>query len=245
MKYMGNKRRIVKEIMPLMLAELQPGQCFVDAFCGSCTISENVPKDHRRIANDAHRWLIAMWERLTTTDWKPPTTIDKELYDKVRSSWRADDGRYDDATIGYIGWMASRSGKWFEAGYSGHNVKGRDYIAENIRNTTKQIENLKGVEWHTGSYADLVIPENSLIYCDPPYKNKNKYKQEFDFDKFYNWARFQENIFISEYEMPDDFIEITSFDKRVLMDATAKAGYKKEKLFTNKLTFETIKDNLI
>lgn len=96
------------------------------------------------------------------------------------------------------------------------------------------------------NYSDVYIKTyDAVIYCDPPYKNKNKYKQEFDFDEFYNWARFQENIFISEYEMPDDFIEITSFDKRVLMDATAKAGYKKEKLFTNKITFDKIKDNLI
>ena len=214
MKYMGNKRRIVKEIMPLMLAELQPGQCFVDAFSGRATITENVPQDHRRIANDAHRWLIAMWERLTTTNWQPPTTIEKELYDKVKASWRADDGKYDDATIGWVGFMASRSGKWFEAGYSGHNVKGRDYIAENIRNTTKQIENLKGVEWHTGSYADLVIPENSLIYCDPPYQGTSTYSvsRDFDYDAFYSWCRTKSaeghTVFVSEYSMPPDFTEV-------------------------------------
>ena len=213
--------------MPLMLAELQPGQCFVDAFCGSCTISENVPKDHRRIANDAHRWLIAMWERLTTTDWKPPTTIDKELYDKVRSSWRADDGRYDDATIGWIGWVASRSGRWFDAGYSGHDVKGRDYIAENIRNISKQIENLKGVEWRSGSYADLVIPENSLIYCDPPYKGTSNYSvsRDFDYDAFYNWCRTKSvqghTLFVSEYSMPSDFTEVWNKTIKTTINPTA------------------------
>ena len=210
-----------------MLAELQPGQCFVDAFCGSCTISENVPKDHRRIANDAHRWLIAMWERLTTTDWKPPTTIDKELYDKVRSSWRADDGKYDDATIGYIGWMASRSGRWFDAGYSGHDVRGRDYIAENIRNISKQIENLKGVEWRSGSYADLVIPEKSLIYCDPPYKGTSNYSvsRDFDYDAFYNWCRTKSaqghTLFVSEYSMPSDFTEVWNKTIKTTINPTA------------------------
>lgn len=34
MKYQGSKRRIVKEILPIMLDGMEEGDCFVDAFCG-------------------------------------------------------------------------------------------------------------------------------------------------------------------------------------------------------------------
>ena len=31
----------------------------------------------------------------------------------------------------------------------------------------KQIPNLHGVEFRTGNYKNLLIPDESIIYCDP------------------------------------------------------------------------------
>ena len=118
---------------------MRPGMAFVDGFLGGGSVIQNVPREYKRIANDNNRFLIAMWEKLTTTSWQPPTRIDKPFYDKVRESWHKDDGKFDDATIGWVGFMASRNGRFFDGGYSGHNAKGRDYINENIRNTLRQI----------------------------------------------------------------------------------------------------------
>ena len=42
MKYMGNKTKIVNDILPIML-ENYNGNTFVDAFCGSCAIIQDVP----------------------------------------------------------------------------------------------------------------------------------------------------------------------------------------------------------
>lgn len=50
---------------------------------------------------------------------------------------------------------------------------------------------------------------------------------------------------ISEYVAPDDFEIVSGFDKRVLMDATRKYGWKTEKLFTNRQTFNTIELSLL
>jgi len=157
MKYQGSKSRIVGEILPIMLKSMQPGQTFVDGFCGSCSVIQNVPSDYKRIANDNNRYLIAMWEKLTTTNWQPPTTIDKPFYDKVRESWHKNDGKYSDALIGWVGFMGSRNGRFFDGGYSGHNAKGRDYINENIRNTSRQIPFLMGVMYlYTESLTGLL-----------------------------------------------------------------------------------------
>ena len=63
------------------------------------------------------------------------------------------------------------------------------------------------------SYDEIEIKPNSIIYCDIPYKDTYGYNNyEFDFDKFYNWCKNQtELLFISSYEMPDDFISIAEF----------------------------------
>ena len=211
MKYQGSKARIVSEILPIMLNTMHPKQAFVDGFCGGCSVIQNVPPEYKRIANDNNRYLTAMWSRLTTTNWQPPLTIEKTFYDKVRDSWHKDDGRYDDALIGWVGYMGSRNGRFFDGGYSGHNAKGRDYIAENIRNTNKQIPSLTGVEFQTGSYECITMPKASLVYFDPPYKGTTSYStaRNFDHERFYDWARQVKRdghtVYISEYNMPGDF----------------------------------------
>lgn len=51
---MGNKQKIVNEILPIML-ENYNGNTFVDIFCGGCSVIENVPNTYRRIANDKQK----------------------------------------------------------------------------------------------------------------------------------------------------------------------------------------------
>lgn len=115
MKYKGGKGRIADEILAIMLNSMLPDQTFIDAFCGGCAVIQRVPREYRRIANDNNRNLIAMLQRLTTDDkWKPPTDIPRNFYNDVRTSYYADDGRYDDALIGWVGWMASRNGRFFD-----------------------------------------------------------------------------------------------------------------------------------
>ena len=59
MKYMGNKRRIVNDILPIIL-EHNTNNIFVDLFCGSCSVIQNVPITYKRIANDKNKYLIEM-----------------------------------------------------------------------------------------------------------------------------------------------------------------------------------------
>jgi len=214
MKYMGNKAKIVNDILPIML-ENYKGDTFVDIFCGSCAVIENVPNTYRRIANDKQKFLVAMWKSLTNGKIFP-THIEKDFYDKVRDCSYGRNNDFDDDLVGWVGFMASFNGRFFDGGYSGHNAplksgKTRNYISENINNTLKQIEKLKGVEWYYGDYYDCPIPNNSLIYCDPPYFGTKQYMSSkgFAYEKFYDWCRgMKENghiIFVSEYDMPNDF----------------------------------------
>lgn len=65
------------------------------------------------------------------------------------------------------------------------------------------------IEFYNTDYQAVPIPDNSVIYCDVPYKGTETYqrhkKTEFDYDRFYDWAYKQtQPIFISEYWMPED-----------------------------------------
>lgn len=83
-------------------------------------------------------------------------------------------------------------------------------------------------------YMEVEIEKDSIIYCDPPYKNTAKYiTRDFNHDDFYNWARKQNNIFISEYNMPDDFKIVNEKNIKSILSATSNSKTVTEKLFTN------------
>ena len=69
-------------------------------------------------------------------------------------------------------------------------------------------------------YAEVETPQNSVIYCDIPYKNTKKYvgAEYFDYERFYDWAcRQTEPVFISSYNMPDDRFEcVVEFPHRTM-----------------------------
>ena len=166
MKYLGGKTRIAKEILPIILADRKEGQYFVEPFCGGCNVTAKVSGN--RIANDSNEYLIAMFEGLVSGE-KYPEHIERELYNDVRGCFRSGSDKYDLGFMGWVGFMASYRGKFF-GGYAGKTMsKGKryDYIAEAVRGIAKQIPNLRGVEFRTGDYKNLLIPDESIIYCDP------------------------------------------------------------------------------
>lgn len=120
-----------------------------------------------------------------------------------------------------------------ESIYRNHNLENLDRVNE--------ISKLKNIELLNTSYENIKFKENSVIYCDPPYKETTGYKSDFDHNKFYEWARKQNNIFISEYQMPDDFKEILRIEKRVFVD-TQKSKTAIEKLFINTNKKEFLND---
>lgn len=58
-------------------------------------------------------------------------------------------------------------------------------------------------------YREVQIPENSVVYCDIPYRNTDGYSLDFNHEEFYEWAKRQtELVVISEYAMPEGFCEV-------------------------------------
>jgi DNA adenine methylase len=208
MKYMGSKNRIAKEILPIILKDRKENQWYVEPFCGGLGTFDKVSGP--RIANDKNKYLIAMWKGLQENRTKP-MEITKELYSKARTEYNNGTNiEFDDFMIGWIGWMASFNGRFFDGGYSGKTTT-RDYVDEQIRNTIKQVELLHGAIFTDKDYCDLYIPSESIIYCDIPYKNTKQYStsKDFDYNKFYKWCEEMttkgHTVYVSEYYMPSEF----------------------------------------
>ena len=96
------------------------------------------------------------------------------------------------------------------------------------------------IEFYSTDYQSVPIPENSVIYCDIPYKNTGTYqrhkKTEFDYERFYDWAyRQTQPIFISEYWMPEDrFVCIAEIQRRETFSQTNKSKKTTERIFIPK-----------
>ena len=186
MKYMGSKNRISKYILPIILKDRKENQYYIEPFVGGANMIDKV--DGLRIANDVNKYLIAMWKGLQQ-NLDRPYNIDKELYSLARTAFNNDDNSiFSDFLIGWIGWMGSYNGRFFDGGYSGHLVGKRDYITEQIKNTEAQISKIKDIEFVSEDYSKLIFPDNSIIYCDIPYKDTKQYSssKNFNYDDFWN-----------------------------------------------------------
>jgi len=234
MKYMGSKNRIAKHILPIILADRKESQWYVEPFGGGLNSIDKV--SGLRLAGEINEYISEMWQALIN-GWKPPT-IDKELYKEIKNNkWM-----FDRALVGWVGICCSYSGKWF-GGFAGKvQTKGglRDYQAEALKNVMLQIGDLRGLQVICSSYDNLKIPNNSIIYCDPPYSGTTKYKDGFDHNQFWRWCREKSadgnRVFISEYSAPGDFVCVWEKSVKSSLSANGKIGGNKnsiEKLFVH------------
>lgn len=103
------------------------------------------------------------------------------------------------------------------------------------------LQSVDRIQTYGVDYQDVKIPDGALIYCDIPYEGTNcgKY-HSFDHKRFYEWAEQQDNIYISEYEMPEPFIPYAWVEKVVLSSASRNDLKGREMIYTNKRTYDKL-----
>ena len=242
MKYMGSKARFAKEIYKV-ICERTPrnGRAWVEPFAGGMNMISNIPaEDGPRYANDCNFYLIELFKALVN-GWIPPQNVSKELYYDCKNNIE----KYEPYFIGYIGFNCSYSGIWFGS-YAGSTKTAintvRDYQEEAFKNVTKQIEKMKDVLFCNTTFENLneILPKESIIYCDPPYEGTSKYKDDLNHEKFWQWVRELSadfDVYVSEYNAPDDFECIWQKEAKSSLSANGKQGGNKksiEKLFVYK-----------
>lgn len=95
----------------------------------------------------------------------------------------------------------------------------------------ERLQILQSIETIKMDYRKVVIPYDSVVYADPPYKGRESYSVKFDSDLFFDWCRNQNfPIYISEYDAPKDFKAVFEINKANRLCPT-KNFTNKEKLF--------------
>ena len=103
----------------------------------------------------------------------------------------------------------------------------------------ERLGSLERLEKYSLDYSAVPIPDNSIIYCDIPYKGTDCGCYDgFDHERFYKWAAKKDNIFISEYSMPEPFIEIANIQKIKLNLSNGSGKKATERLYTTQATVD-------
>ena len=83
-------------------------------------------------------------------------------------------------------------------------------------------------------FAEVEITSDSVVYCDPPYREKEGYRKakRFNHERFFEWALRQTvPVYVSEYAMPEEFVEVAAWQKLCTMSQTSNSLRTTEKLF--------------
>ena len=233
MKYMGSKNRIARHLLPIILKDRKEGQWYVEPFVGGANMIDKV--DGNRIGADSNEYLIALYHALQS-GWQLPDLIDNELFQSVKNNKDS----YPRQLVGALGICFTFGAKWF-GGFIGNSKEkvciGRDRIGESRRAIEKARRQIAGLDVRLSKYDILEIPENSIIYCDPPYAGTTGYKDKFNHEEFWQWCRDKakegHKVFISEYNAPDDFKCVWQQELNVSVAKSGKNKKATEKLFVH------------
>jgi len=99
----------------------------------------------------------------------------------------------------------------------------------------QQLQQLGNLHFSQGSYDEIEIKPNSVVYCDPPYAGTAKYDNEIDHLKLFDWAVNQPNpVFISEYNIKHQGLFLVA--QKLKLQKLAGSGnnkHKMEKVYAN------------
>lgn len=195
MQYQGGKSRIAGAIAA-KIRELHPTATEIwEPFCGGGAVTLALAKAGFRVhASDNHEDLILMWQALMRGETEPFADVTEAEHKALRHAASS-------ARRGFVGFGASFGGGWFN-GFGRHN-----YPAQPYHEAQRSIARLASLNI-TFTLADYTtVPDDVLVYADPPYAGTTKYKgvPTFDHTVFWQWVR-QRNgpTFVSELTGPDD-----------------------------------------
>ena len=232
MKYVGSKARLSKDIAPIINKLIKENNItlFEDWFVGGANMIDKI-KCEKKIGYDINEYLIEMWNALQQGYAIPPN-VDKAEYIRVKDNIKD----YPKEYVAIVGFCATYNAGWFRR-YGGQAInkfgKIRNYYDEAKRNIEKQVPNILDIDFICKDYKEILPQNNSLIYCDIPYKSSSyeMYQEKFNHNEFWERMRtISKNniVLISEYDAPKDFECIfekqltTSFDNKQTKKDTEK-----------------------
>lgn len=231
---MGSKNRIAKHILPFILNELDKDTKYVEPFVGGGNMIDKLNHplkfgyDFNPCAIDALKIIRDRVNDLPKNNSEFTETRYKEMLKGVSNEYE---------------WMwpfarfAYSFGGTYNGGWSRNRDKS-DYVSRAYMNAVNQSPNLQNLYLECKSYDQIELESNMVLYCDPPYRGTTKYKNSFDHEKFEEWcleaSKIVKAIFISEYNMSDNFESIWSKEVSSNLTVSEKNKTNSEKLFIPK-----------
>ena len=232
--YRGSKNQIADKI----IEQLPPAKHFYDVFAGGCAIT------HAALLSGKYKYIHAsdIDTRGMRLFWDG---IEGEFKDEDRWITREDFHRQK-ATNPYIAlcWSFSNNMEDYLYGKDIENVKKnffekREAYTRNVgrlNRVNKNIGmNIESVTFAKCSFEKVDILEDSVVYCDIPYRNTQcSYRYNFDYEEFYKWAENHKNCYVSEYEMPNDRFKIIYEIEKIQLTSNSNNKRAKERLYVPK-----------
>ena len=241
MRYQGGKSRIAGQLAA-KIREIHPTATEIwEPFCGGGAMTLALAKVGFRVhALDNHEDLILMWQALTKGETDPFVDVTETEYQALKTAGPS-------ARRGFVGFGASFGGAWFGGFARRPYDPSRNICAETRRN----IDRLVGLPV-TFTLADYIsVPDDVLVYADPPYAGTKPYKgaPAFDHAAFWSWVRNRSGpTFVSELTCPDPQLDIVwrkqhksqNASNSPTTRATSKIIEREERLYYKPATIATI-----
>lgn len=222
---MGGKFRQSKAIVEVLRHHVTSDTIYVEPFCGGMWSAARVARElhpRRMILNDINKPLMLLWEKCLEDgcDWLP---VDAGQVEREYPKYRTVQDDNDPLTAWY-GIALSFGGKWFGGvARNGKIETWRDMHEPEKRSTQKKVDSLRTVktELHTGSYKDLEIPNEAVVYLDPPYEGRTKahHFDSFNYDEFWDYVRELSKrciVFTLCFDCPPDFETVYAWGDTVV-----------------------------
>lgn len=236
MRYMGGKFRQSKAIVEVLKPYITPDTVYVEPFCGGMWSAARVAKElhpSTAILNDINKPLMLLWERCLDEgcDWLP---VDTETVEREYQGYKARQDENDPLTAWY-GIALSFGGKWFGGVARAKKLDDKHPYGPNYeycrKSTGNKVHDLQSVqvELHTGSYDNIWIPDNAVVYCDPPYEGRTKahHFNGFDYSQFWQWVRELSKrcvVFTSCFDCPNDFETVYEWGDTVVRHLNSRGS---------------------
>lgn len=237
MRYLGGKARVGKKITAIINSI--PASGYWEPFVGGGWVIKDV-KTRPAYATDINNYLISLWQSIQR-GWLPPGEITENMYLEIKNNKE----NYPKELVAFVGFGCSFGGKWF-GGYC-RDGTGRNYAANAKNSLLSKMRTLGNVNFDEKDFC--TSSENMkgwVIYCDPPYQNTTRYDFRSDFRHDVFWQKCREYshdnfVLISEYQCPQDFVELASYPTKT--DMRVKDGSREdrmEKLFCTETTLKNL-----
>lgn len=211
MKYLGNKKYIRNNILEIIdVAKTILGtDNYYEPFVGGCNIIPHVDIKHR-YGSDYNTGLVEFIKHIREHGVENlPEFVSEEEHELVRNHKKKVPIWLYFYIINFGTFLGSGRGYGVIDTFTGNNK-----LIAAKKSLSRELELLNNFDIKFSSYDELDIKTNSIIYCDPPYKNVAGYKGTgyiFDNAKFEKWAieKSRDNfVIVSEYFMRKPFINI-------------------------------------